>query len=329
MAVLTQDQFDVTILNLVNQERSSQGLNPLIMSERLDAAADLHSNQMLQQDFYAHINPVTGSTIGTRTMDQNYQSPNSGWSIGENIAAGQGTPTIVMNSWMNSAGHRANILNPNFTHFGFGYAASENDTGNVNFNQYWTQVFGSGGVAGTYQPQMTSNPPNSGPIEGTGARDLLVGTSGMDTINGNGGNDSIRGLEGNDVLKGGGGNDLLIGVNPNASNALVGKNEKDTLVGNTGADTFVLGQNGKVFYDDGIVASSGTVDYGLIRGFNLGQGDRIQLEGSPSDYVLGQSGSGLPQGTKIYVKTSGENELIGIIQNVTITSTSNSAFRYV
>lgn len=368
MAISSQDQFDLTILNLVNQERASynqtQGLqgesrlNPLVLSEKLDAAADLHSRQMAQQDFVEHDNPVTGSTIRTRIEGQGYTIAENRWGIAENIAAGYETPEVVMNAWMNSSGHRANILNPNYTHFGVGHYYLKNDTGTSNFNRYWTQTFGFGGRPGDYEAETNSPPPPPNPavIEGTSAGDVLNGTganetlrglAGDDTIKGaNGndkldggrgkdkllggaGNDKLFGFESNDTLKGGDGNDILVGVNPNASNTLIGRGEKDLLIGNSGADRFVLGRNGKVFYDDGKAANSGTRDYGLIRGLSVTQGDRIQLEGRASDYVLGQSGTGLPRGTKIYAKTDGVNELIGIIQNVTITSTNSNVFRYV
>ena len=347
MDILTQDQFDQAILNLVNQERTSEGRAALSLSEKLDAAADLQSRQMAQQDFFSHNNPVTGSTPNSRIRGQGYSGGG-----GENIAVGYTTPASVVAGWMNSTGHRKNILDPNYTHLGVGYYYLANDTGSTNYNHYWTQTFGFGGIPGTYRAE--SSLPET--IEGTSAGDLLVGTPANEVIKGAGGNDTLKGARGNDTLdggqgrdsllgqggndrllgfelndtlKGGGGNDILIGVNPNASNATIGKNEKDVLIGNAGADRFVLGQNGKVFYDDGRAGSSGKKDYGLIKGFKAGQGDRIQLEGRASDYVLGQSGTGLPRGTKIYLKTSGADELIGVVQNVTLTNTSNSAFQYV
>lgn len=64
--------------------------------------------------------------------------------MGENIAAGYSTPEAVVEGWKNSSGHRANLLNPNFTELGVGYYYLANDTGSVNYNRYWTQVFGSG-----------------------------------------------------------------------------------------------------------------------------------------------------------------------------------------
>ncbi|MDJ0690009.1 MAG: CAP domain-containing protein [Xenococcaceae cyanobacterium MO_188.B32] len=61
----------------------------------------------------------------------------------ENIAAGYQTPEAVVEAWMGSAGHRANILNPDLTEIGVGYEYLANDTGSVNYNSYWTTTFGT------------------------------------------------------------------------------------------------------------------------------------------------------------------------------------------
>ncbi|UBF24763.1 CAP domain-containing protein [Kovacikia minuta CCNUW1] len=63
---------------------------------------------------------------------------------GENIAAGYSTPEQVVQGWINSPGHRANLLNPSYTELGIGYYYLANDTGSVNYKSYWTQDFGSG-----------------------------------------------------------------------------------------------------------------------------------------------------------------------------------------
>ena len=60
--------------------------------------------------------------------------------VGENIAAGYASPEAVMSGWMNSSGHRANILNCNFTEIGVGYAYAANDPGTIQYRHYWTQV---------------------------------------------------------------------------------------------------------------------------------------------------------------------------------------------
>jgi hypothetical protein len=79
-----------------------------------------------------------GSTIGQRVTAAGYQ-----WSFtGKNIAAGYTTPQAVVNGWINSPGHRANMLNPNYQEIGIGYHYLSNDTGQVNYYHYWTQNFG-------------------------------------------------------------------------------------------------------------------------------------------------------------------------------------------
>ena len=353
MTVLPQDQFDQRILELINEERAAAGLNSVYLSERLDAAADLHSKQMAEQDFFDHINPVTASTPEARAIAEGYQYIE----LGENIGSGFSTPESIMEAWINSAKHRANILDPNFTHLGLGYYYLENDTGNINDRTYWTQLFGRGGAPGIYVPEEEPTSDIDNVLEGTSVGEVLGGGVNPDLIRGLGGNDTLKGqnnedtLDGgagadlllggndndklighvnNDTLKGGSGDDEIIGVNPSAGKAIVGRNEKDVLIGNGGADTFFLGRNGKVYYNDGNNSTVGKNDYGLIRGFKVSEGDRVALEGKRTDYVLGTSVSNVPNGTQIFLKNAqGPNELIGIIQNVNVTNTNHSMFKYV
>ncbi|MEO1298215.1 MAG: CAP domain-containing protein [Cyanobacteria bacterium J06636_16] len=132
------DRFDQEVLKLVNQERTQRDLKPLTLNAKLDRAADKHSKDMAEKDYFSHTGK-NGSSIGDRASAAGYQ-----WSrLGENIAAGQRTPESVVQGWMNSSGHRANILNPNYTHMGLGYKSLSPDTGNVNYGRYWTQMFGA------------------------------------------------------------------------------------------------------------------------------------------------------------------------------------------
>ena len=125
-------------LKLVNQERTQRGLKSLTLNEQLDQAADQYSKAMAEQDFFDHTGK-DGSSPGDRIAKTGYRA--NTW--GENIAAGYNTPEAVVRGWMNSSGHRANILNPNFTEMGLGYKSLRNDTGRVNYGNYWTQVFGA------------------------------------------------------------------------------------------------------------------------------------------------------------------------------------------
>ena len=132
--------FEEQVLALVNQERTKEGLQPLVLEPSLRDAARTHSRNMAQQDFFDH----TGAD-GSRFTDRIRET---GFSItgasAENIAAGSATPEAVVRQWMNSSGHRANILNPALTQLGVGHYFLANDTGNVNYNHYWTQKFHAG-----------------------------------------------------------------------------------------------------------------------------------------------------------------------------------------
>jgi len=130
------NSFINEVVSLTNQYRQQNGLQPLTFNSRLGTAAQNHSQNMALQDFFNHTG-LDGSEAWDRVSATGYQ-----WSrVGENIAAGQRTAQDVVQGWINSTGHRANILNPNFTEIGVGYYLLSNDTGNVNYNSYWTQVF--------------------------------------------------------------------------------------------------------------------------------------------------------------------------------------------
>jgi uncharacterized YkwD family protein/spore coat assembly protein SafA len=115
------------VLSIVNQERSKAGLKPLSMDWELQRVARTKSQDMASKHYFSHQSPTYGSPF-----DMMKQFGISYRTAGENIAQGQQTPQEVMNSWMNSSGHRANILKSDFTHIGVGYEANGN---------YWTQQF--------------------------------------------------------------------------------------------------------------------------------------------------------------------------------------------
>ena len=125
--------FESDVIDLVNVEREARGLHPLAYDYSLAAAARDHSEDMGVQDYFSHTS-LDGRTVGDRITAAGY-SYNT---YGENIAAGQSTPEVVLNSWMSSSGHRANILNPNFCDIGVGYAYAADST----YRHYWTQDFG-------------------------------------------------------------------------------------------------------------------------------------------------------------------------------------------
>lgn len=130
--------FGQQVLDLTNEFRSQNGLPPLTLNTQLNAAAQEQSQNMAQEDFFDHIG-LDGSTPATRAQDQGYTFS----FIGENIGAGYQTPGEVVQGWIDSPGHRENLLNPNYAEIGIGYFYLENDTGFENWNHYWTQVFGT------------------------------------------------------------------------------------------------------------------------------------------------------------------------------------------
>lgn len=127
--------FERAVVERVNAERVSRGLDPLEIDVRLMEAAQLHSDSMAIQDFFSHTG-LDGSSPGERVEDAGYDD----WfSWGENIAAGYATPDAVVDGWMASSGHRANILNSGFEHIGVGYRFGPGSS----YGHYWTQDFGS------------------------------------------------------------------------------------------------------------------------------------------------------------------------------------------
>jgi len=116
------------VVDLVNIDRSNAGCGPLTVDDRLATAAQLHSDDMSARHYMDHINPE-GLDPTARAAAQGY----TGAGIGENIAQGYPDPVAVMEGWLNSPGHKANIENCSYTVIGVGV----NETG-----WYWTQVFG-------------------------------------------------------------------------------------------------------------------------------------------------------------------------------------------
>ncbi len=121
------EQFRIEVLELVNQYRAEAGVAPLSTDSTITKLAQIKCDDMADNDYFSHTSPTWGdfqNVFKYENVSYRY--------IGENIAYGQRTPEAVMDSWMNSDGHRANILSENFSHIGIGY----NTDGN-----YWTQLF--------------------------------------------------------------------------------------------------------------------------------------------------------------------------------------------
>ncbi|MFE4666183.1 sigma-70 family RNA polymerase sigma factor [Streptomyces sp. NPDC056716] len=123
--------FAGQVLELVNAERADAGCSPVRQNAALDSAAQGHSADMAARDFFDHTNP-DGADPGDRITAAGYR-----WSTyAENIAMGQQTPAEVMQSWMDSPGHRANILNCSVEETGLGVYEGAG-------GPWWTQVFGT------------------------------------------------------------------------------------------------------------------------------------------------------------------------------------------
>ena len=120
------DSFEREVVRLVNIERRKNGLSELKYNWQLCRVARYKSEDMRDKGYFSHTSPTYGSPF---QMIKNFGI--SYRTAGENIAKGQTSPEAVVKAWMNSSGHRANILNPSFTEIGVGYASGN----------YWTQMF--------------------------------------------------------------------------------------------------------------------------------------------------------------------------------------------
>lgn len=117
------------VIDLTNQERAKNGLKPMTPDWELSRVARYKAMDMRDKNYFSHTSPTYGSPF---TMMKNFGI--SYRSAAENIAAGQTTPQAVVQSWMNSSGHRANILSAN-TRIGVGYAKGGS------YGHYWVQMF--------------------------------------------------------------------------------------------------------------------------------------------------------------------------------------------
>jgi uncharacterized protein YkwD len=112
-------------LCLMNSERGAHGVAGLRAHPALASAAASYARQMVSERFFAHTSP-RGSTVLSRIRDTTYLRGAPGWAVGENIASGSGTmatPRAIVEAWMESPGHRANLLSPCFRDVGIGIAA--------------------------------------------------------------------------------------------------------------------------------------------------------------------------------------------------------------
>lgn len=126
----SESEFEQEVVRLTNEVRAENGLAPVEADSSLQSVADAKSQDMIENDYFAHESPTYGSPFDMmKEFGVSYEG------AGENIAAGQDTPQDVVDAWMDSPGHRDNILNPDFTHIAIGYEEGGE------YGQYWTQMF--------------------------------------------------------------------------------------------------------------------------------------------------------------------------------------------
>lgn len=119
--------YEMQVVNLVNSERAKQGLGALANNWELQRVAETKARDLTDKNYFSHTSPTYGSPFDMmKSFGIKYSS------AGENIAKGQRTPQEVMTAWMNSSGHRANILNSSYTQIGVGYDSRSNS---------WVQMF--------------------------------------------------------------------------------------------------------------------------------------------------------------------------------------------
>ncbi|MFP7672417.1 DUF4214 domain-containing protein [Marivita sp. S0852] len=215
-AAATASELERYMLDLVNEERTSRGLNALVLDKTLNASADAHSEWMLSTNIFSHTG-VGGSTPTERMTDAGFDFSGS-WRTAENIAAQseRGEPGLFDDVYdlhmalMNSTGHRENILTPELEVIGIGIKTGtfSYDTGTY-FSVMATQNFAM--TDGVTTPDIVTDTPNaeenpsdpsaelSGVLVGTSTAENLVGTAQDDTITGSGGNDILTGGAGTDT----------------------------------------------------------------------------------------------------------------------------------
>jgi uncharacterized protein YkwD len=125
-------EWAAEVIQLVNDERAKYGLDPLDPSAELSEQANIAACNMIHYNYFSHVNPVTGSS----PIDRFEASGFDGHACGENIAAGQPSPADVVDGWIHSPDHEANILCPAFTHLGVGIREGGE------YRVYWVQLFG-------------------------------------------------------------------------------------------------------------------------------------------------------------------------------------------
>ena len=303
--------LEIYMLELINAERTSRGLNPLKLEINLNKSAGEHSAWMLDANVFSHTGE--GNSSASQRMREAGFDFSGSTSAAENIAiqSARGTAGYrddvknLHDALMNSSGHRANILNPSLEYIGIGieigsYTYSSNFTGNsVIVTQNFARTQGSvdlddlRGDDGVVVPEPSNGPDvlngSSGHdmIQGLGGADKIFGHGGNDTLLGGGQSDTLYGAAGRDKLNGGSGNDTLFGGSQNDS--LIGSTGRDELYGGRGSDTLLGGdQNDKLFGSAGGDRLNGGNGSDLLRG---GAGSDVLMGSTGADTLFGGNGN--------------------------------------
>lgn len=263
------NQYEMQMLALINAERAKAGLQPLKINSKLNTSAETHSSWMLNADVFSHTG-ANGSTATDRMRAAGYVFSGN-WSSGENIAwqserGAAGISDDVINlhqSLMNSPGHRANILNPNFTEVGIGieeggFRSGGTDWPAVMVTQNFARSSADNGGGGVVTPPPTFTiTEGADVITGSALADVIDARGGADRVSGNDGADSLGGGVGNDSLFGGNSNDRLDGGD--GADILDGGAQDDLLLGGDGTDRLfgadgndvLMGGNGRDWLEGG------------------------------------------------------------------------------
>lgn len=303
------DSFERQMLDLINAERVSRGLDPVQLERNLNQSAEDHSKWMLRADVFSHTG-AGGSSLRDRIEDTDFDIAGR-FRAGENIAiqserGSQGVSDDVIQlheALMDSPGHRANILNANFDLIGIGIERGDFDFDSGTYESVIvTQNFAStggspnldtgggagsgggagggagGGGGGTGGAPSTPTPPaprqDDGPtIRGTKGKDTLAGTGKDDTLIGLAGHDRLNGRSGDDLIKAGSGNDRLNGGA--GEDRLIGGQGKDVLDGGKQNDVLTGGRGQDTFVfkrktgDDQITDFQDNVDAINLRAYKF------------------------------------------------------------
>jgi len=272
------------MLTLVNEERTSRGLEPLQMELNLNSSADAHSAWMIENNTFSHAGE-DGNDAYDRIVAADMDLSGS-WTVAENLAASSlgdaegyyDEVDKLHEGLMDSTGHRANILNPDLEYIGIGI-----DLGTLTYSEGVTldsllisQNFATtGGLADLDLRGDTG----ANTLIGADGNDYIKADLGHDTIEANGGDDTIDAGNGFDVIWGGNGADQISGGG--LGDLIYGENGNDVIDGGYGRDSVWMGNGNDVFDDNGQVGWLG--------------GDRV-FAGNGNDTINGGGGADIFNG---------------------------------